>query len=130
MAVSTATPLKPPPFTFPTRFAQTSEPVELNLETYPLVSDVANDVKVSVDVSAGLKNPVPVKFPTVTTFPDPSSAIPVGASPPVPPRCLAQSSAPDGSNLATYESVPPYEVRFVVPGPGSKSTVPENEPVM
>ena len=48
----------------------------------------------------------------------------------VPPRPLAQTKLPEESSLETKTSLPPAEVRLLVPAPGSKSTVPSKYPVV
>ena len=43
---------------------------------------------------------------------------------------MAHTRSPDESSFDTNKSVLPFEVRLVVPAPGSKSTVPEKSPVV
>ena len=47
----------------------------------------------------------------------------------VPLICFAQIKLPEVFNFKIKISAPPAVVRLYVPGPGSKSFVPENEPV-
>ena len=48
----------------------------------------------------------------------------------VPPKFLAHTRSPEESNFKTNASLEPCGVRLVVPAPGSKSAVPEKDPVV
>ena len=65
-------------------------------------------------------------------MPDESTVteVPRSALVPSPPKFAAHTRSPDESSFDMNTSVPATEVRLVVPGPGSKSAVPQSCPVV
>ena len=111
----------------PIRLAHKKFPEESNFVMK--VSQPPAEVKFDVPLP-GSKSAVPVKVPLVYTFPKESVAIELPLSALAPPIRLAHKKFPEESNFEMKISSPPTEVKFDVPLPGSKSTVPLKKPVV
>ena len=111
----------------PNDFAQTKLPNGSSFCTK--TSEYPFEVRFVVP-APGSKSTVYWKNPVVYTFPDASTVMEVPPSLLVPPNDFAQTKLPNGSSFCTKTSEYPFEVRFVVPAPGSKSTVYWKNPVV
>ncbi len=93
------------------------------------ISSPPAEVRLNVP-APGSKSTVPANCPVVNTFPELSVDIEFPLSSWDPPILLAHKKSPLPSNLLMKTSSNPAPVRLNVPGPGSKSTVPLNRPVV